>query len=142
MECISKLKEWKAAMESKGLHVNMKTKFLVSGDDQDVLQKSGKYHCDVYCGGVSTNSIPGSQCMLRFHKMYSGITKRLVEDPNYICPRCKGESWPTDGGTMTEVDVDGTMLDVEATFCYLCDMLCVCSVGGCDSSIAAICSVA
>ena len=43
-EWISKLKAWKAGMESKGLCVNMKkTKFLVSGDDQDDLQKSDKY---------------------------------------------------------------------------------------------------
>ena len=62
--------------------------------------------------------------MLWVHKTCSGITKQLVRDPNYICPRCKGESWPIDGRTVTEVDVDGTMLDVEATFCYLGDMLC------------------
>ena len=36
---------------------------------------------------------------------------------------------------MTEVDVSSTMLDVEATFCYLGDMLC--PGGGCDSVIAA-----
>ena len=31
-------------MESKGIRVNMKkTRFLFSGCDQDVLQKSGKY---------------------------------------------------------------------------------------------------
>ena len=36
--------------------------------------------------------------------------------------------------------VDGTMLDVEATFCYLGDMLC-CG-GGCDSAIAAKCCMA
>ena len=38
------------------------------------------------------------------------------------------------------MDVDSTMLDVEATFCYLGDMLC--SGGGCDSAIAARCCVA
>ena len=38
--CISKLKAWKAGMESKGLHVNMKkTKFLVFRDGHDVLKK-------------------------------------------------------------------------------------------------------
>ena len=43
-EFISKLKSWQAGMERKGLTINMKkTKFLVSGDGQDVLQKSGKY---------------------------------------------------------------------------------------------------
>ena len=38
---------------------------------------------------------------------------------------------------MTEVDFDSTMLDVEATFCYLGDLLC--SGGGCDSAIAVRC---
>ena len=69
-EYISKLKAWKAGMESKGLHVKMKnSKFLVSGDYQDVLQISGKYPCPVCCSGVGRNTC-------------SGITKRLVEDPN------------------------------------------------------------
>ena len=37
-ECISKLKAWKAGMESKRLHVNIKkTKFLVSGDGPVLL---------------------------------------------------------------------------------------------------------
>ena len=36
----------------------------------------------------------------------------------------------TYGRTVTEVDVDGTMLDVEAPFCYLCDM--PGPGGGCD----------
>ena len=73
-------------------------------------------------------------------KTCSGIIKQLVKDPNYKCPRCKGESWPIDVQTVTEVDVDGTILAVEATFCYLGDMLC--SGGGCDSAIAARCCVA
>ena len=43
-ESISKHKAWKAGMKNKGLRVNMtKTKFMVSGVDLDVLQKSGKY---------------------------------------------------------------------------------------------------
>ena len=68
-ECVSKLQAWKADKESKGFHLNRKkTKFLVSEDDQDVLQKFGKNPCAFCC-------------------------------------------------TVTEVDVDGTMLDVEATFC-------------------------
>ena len=140
-ECISKLNLWKAGMESKGLCVNMKkTKFLVFGDDQDFLQKSGKYPCAVCCSGVGRNSILCSQCMLWLHKTCSGITKLLIKYPIYICPRCKGESQPINGWTVTEVDVDSTMLDVEATFCYLGDILCSC--GGCDSAIAVRCCVA
>ena len=61
-ECISKPKACKTGMESKGLHVNMKkTKFLVSGGDQDVLQKSDKYPCAVCSSGVGRNSFLCSQ---------------------------------------------------------------------------------
>ena len=39
-ECISKLKAWKASIESKELHVNMKkTKFLVFGVSLNILKK-------------------------------------------------------------------------------------------------------
>ena len=38
------------------------------------------------------------------------------------------------------LDINGTMLDVKATFCYLGDMLC--SGGDCDSAVAARCCVA
>ena len=73
--------------------------------------------------------------MLWVHKNCSGITKRLVPNENYACPRHKGESWPMDGRTATEVDVDGTILILETTFCYLGDMPCSC--WDCDSAIAA-----
>ena len=52
---------------------------------------------------------------------------------------CNGEAQPIIGRTLTQEDVDSTMLDVEATFCYLGDMLC--SGRGCDSGIAARCCV-
>ena len=78
--------------------------------------------------------------MVGLKEPWGGITRWLVEDPNFNCLRCKGESRPIDGGTVTEVDVDGTMLDVEATFCYLGDILC--SSGSCDSAVAARCFVA
>ena len=72
-------------------------------------------------------------CMCWVHKLCSGITKWLVEDLNYICPRCKGGPRSIDDRTVTEVDVDGTMIDFEATFYNLGDILC--SGGGCCSAI-------
>ena len=66
------------------------------------------------------------------------INTWLFEDPTGL--RCKGESEPINGRTVTEVDVDGTMLDVEATIGYLDDMLCF--GGGCGSAIAATFCVA
>ena len=74
------------------------------------------------------------------HHRCSGITGRLVADPDYVCPRCRGVARPIDGRPVTCVEVDGTPLDVEASFCYLGDMLC--SGGGCDRAIAARCCAA
>ena len=62
----------------------------------------------------------------------ASLSKQLVAASNYVCRRCKGEARPINGRT---VDIGGTMLDVEATFCYLCDILC-------SSAIAATCCVA
>ena len=66
------------------------------------------------------------------HKKCSGITKQLVAASNHVCRRCKGEARPINGRT---VDVDGTMLDVEATFYCLSDILY-------SGAIAARCCVA
>ena len=62
-EYISKLKVWKAVMESKGLRFNMKkNNFMVSGVGLDVQIKSGKSPCAVCCKGVGNNSARCSQC--------------------------------------------------------------------------------
>ena len=55
-----------------------KTTFLVCGDDQDVLQKSGKYPCGVCWSSVSRNSVLCSQCMLWVYKTCSGITNQAT----------------------------------------------------------------
>ena len=57
----------------------------------------------------------------------------FVSNPNYVCPRCQRQAHPIDGRTVTHVDVDGTLLDVEASFCYLGGMLSAC--GGCSLAI-------
>jgi len=43
------------------------------------------------------------------------------------CPRCCSNAHPIDGRPVTQVDIDGTLLDVNSNFCYLGDML---SIGG------------
>ena len=65
----------------------------------------------------------------------SNITGRLVADANYICPGDHGESRPIDGRPVTQVNVDGTKPEVEATCWYLGDRVC-------DNAIAARCGVA
>ena len=38
-------------------------------------------------------------------------------NPIFICRNCNGKAWHIDGRTVTDVDVDDTNLDMEATFC-------------------------
>ena len=140
-DCITKLKAWKSGMESKGLRVNMKkTKIMVSGLGLNELKDSGKFPCAVCRSGVGRNSIKCSKCKMWVHKKCSGIAEKLKANPEYVCPRCQGKSRPIDGRPCTQVDIDGTALDVEASFCYLGDMLC--AGGGCERAIATRCCVA
>ena len=95
-----------------------------------VLRDSGAFPCAGYRHSVgSSNAIVCSQCMLWVHKRCRGIQGRIVANPDYVCPRCLGQTCPIDGRTVTQVDKDGTLLDVEASFGYLDDMLS--SGGGC-----------
>ena len=140
-ECITKLKAWKDGMESKGLRVNMKkTKLMISGPGLDLLRDSSAFPCAVCRSGVGVNSIECSQCKLWVHKKCSGIKGRLTANPDYVCPRCLDQARPIDGRPVTQVDVDGTLLDVEASFCYLGDMLC--AGGGCALAIITRCCTA
>ena len=136
-ECISKFKARKAGLESKGVHGDMKmTNFLVCGICHDVI-KSGKHPCDVCRSEVGNNSIECSQYKVWVHKTCSSIGW-LLAHPNYICSICHDK----DHGQET-CDSGGSgcrWLDVEATICYLGDMLC--SGGGCDCAITARCCVA
>ena len=74
------------------------------------------------------------------HKKFSGIKGRLNVTPAYVCPRCLDQARPIDGRPITQVEADGRLLDVEASFCYLGDMLS--AGGGCALAIATRCSTA
>ena len=116
-----------------------KPKFLISVIGYDLFKDSGKYPCAVCRKGVGSNCIACSQCKLWVQKKCCGISGRLVANPEYVCPRCTRLSRPIDGRPSSMIDVGGTTLDVEPTFCYLGDMLG--AGGGCDSAIAArVCS--
>ena len=57
-----------------------------------------------------------------------------------MCTRCLDQARPIDGRPITQVEVGGTLLDMDASFCYLGDMLC--AGGGCVLAIATRCSTA
>ena len=131
-ECVRRLLTWKEAMEEKGLRVNAgKTKIMICGTGLDLLQSSGEFPCAVCRTGVGSNSIFCKGCKHWVHKKCSGL-KRLTEDPDYRCTRCKGTARPLDGRPQKDVQVGPDKLEVVASFCYLGDMLS--AAGGCELS--------
>ena len=106
---------WKEAMEEKGLRVNAgKTKIMICGMGLDLLQSSGEFPCAVCCTKVGSNSIFCKGCKHWVHQKCSGL-KRLTEDPDYRCTRCKGAR-PLDGRPQREVQVGSDKLEVVASF--------------------------
>ena len=94
---------WKEAMEEKGLRVNAgKTKIMICGTGRYLLQSSGQFPSAVCRTGVGSNSIFCKGCKHWVHKKCSGL-KRLTEDPDYRCTRCKGTARPLDGRLQREV---------------------------------------
>lgn len=129
-ECVTRLQTWKEGMEKKGLRVNAKkTKIMICGTGLDFLESSGTFPCAVCRTGVGRNSILCNSCKNWVHKKCSGL-KRLKEDPDFKCARCRGTARPCDGRPQTEVQVGSDKLEVVASFCYLGDMLS--AGGGCD----------
>ena len=57
-----------------------------------------------------------------------------------MCPRYLDQARPIDGRPITQVEVEGMLLEVEASFCYLGGMLC--AGGGCALAMATRCSTA
>ena len=53
------------------------------------------------------------------HKKCSGVRGRLAEDPDYVCPKCCDQARPINNRPVTQVDVDGTLLDMESNFATL-----------------------
>ena len=89
---------------------------------------------------MEANSISCSQCKFWVHKKCSGIKGRVNVTPDYVCPRCLDQACPIDGSPITQVESDGTLLDLEASFCYLGHLLS--PGGGCALAMATRCSTA
>ena len=117
-------------MAEKGLRVNAgKTKIMICGTGLDLLQSSGEFPCAVRRIVVGSNSISCKGCKHWVHKKCNGL-KRLTEDSDYRCTRCRGTARPLDGRPQREVQVGSDKLEVIASFCYLGDMLS--AAGGCE----------
>ena len=92
-ELRQKVRNWKDAMEAKGLKVNVnKTKVMFSGKCGKSAVGYVKYPCGVCSKGVGDNSILCGTCGKWVHKRCSGITKRLTatDGEKFECRVCKG----------------------------------------------------
>jgi len=74
MDLIKRLNEWKDNVENTGMRVNMnKTKVMISGERQKVMQKDVRWPCRVYGTGIGSNSIQCTTCQKWVHRKCSGI---------------------------------------------------------------------
>ena len=62
-DLIKRLNEWKDNVKNKGMRVNMnKTKAIISGERQKVMQKVVRWPCRVCGKGFGNNSIQCPSC--------------------------------------------------------------------------------
>ena len=122
-ELLTKLSNWKGAIENKGLRVNMgKTKGLCSRHDAPKPVEKSRFPCGVCSVGVGRNSILCSSCKLWIHKKCTEITGRLVEDPSFKCKRCLGLIPEVATPDPISLELDGEQIEVVTSFCYLGDV--------------------
>jgi len=63
-----------------------KTKVMISGERQKVMQKAVRWPCAVCGRGVGNNSIQCSSCKKWVHKKYSGIKGSIYKAmKSFIC---------------------------------------------------------
>ena len=113
---------WKNALESKGLRVNIgKTKVMVSSTDVGKAVKTGKFPCGVCSKGVGVNSIYCSHCNHWIHQRCSGLQGPLENTPNFKCRTCVLPR--NDNDNMKKIRLGDSEYDLVDEFCYLGDML-------------------
>jgi len=84
---IKRLNEWKDNVENRGMRVNMsKTKVMISGERQKVMQKAVRWSCSVCGRGVDNNSIQCTSCRKLVHRKCSGTKGSMCKvTKTFIC---------------------------------------------------------
>jgi len=124
-DLIKKLNEWNDHTENRGMRVNInKTKVMISGEWQKVMQKVVRWPCDVCGRGVGNNSIQCTSCKKWVHRKCSGIKESMYKVlKTFVCRVCVN---PVTGTGRMSVDIGvNANLELVDKFCYLGDMLSV-----------------
>jgi len=121
-DLIKRLNEWKDFVENRGMRVNMnKTKVMISGERQKVMQKAVSWPCGVRGRGVGNNSIRCTSCQKWVHRKRSGIESSMCKVMKTSI--CRGFVTPVTGTKCTSVDIGvNANLELVDKFCYLGDM--------------------
>ena len=124
-DLIYRLSEWKDNMEKRFMRVNMnKTKVMVSGEWQKIMQKALRWPCCA-CGRGNGNSIQCNSCQKWVHRICGGINGSMYKVMKSLNV-CRGCMNPVTGTGCTSVDIGGDAnLELVDKFCYFGDMLCV-----------------
>ena len=122
-EVVRRFDEWKSELETRGLKVNMdKIKMMVVRSKPAMRPQRSRYPRGVCGKEVRVNSVWCQGCSRSCHRRCSGLRNMNRAGDNYRCAACAR-------GLMAipwEVMVNGGMLDVVDSFCYLDDtMSCV-----------------
>jgi len=120
-----RVNEWKDNVENRCTRVNInKTKVMISGERQKVMQKAARWPCGVSGRGVGNNSIWCTNCQKWVHKKCSGINGSMSKVmKSFICRGCVNPVTDT-GCTSVDIGVNANQELVDK-FCYLGDMLSV-----------------
>jgi len=120
-DLIKRLNEWKDFVENRGMRVNMnKTKVMISGERQKVMQKAVRWSCGVWCRGVGNNSIQCTSCQKWVHRKCSGIKGSVYKvTKTFVSGGCMIPVTGT-GCTSVDIGVDANLVLVDK-FCYLGD---------------------
>jgi len=86
-DLIKRLDEWKDNMENRGMRVNVnKTKAMISGEQQKVMQKAVRWPCGVCGRGICNNSIQCTCCQKWVHRKYSDIKGSMYKVmKSFVC---------------------------------------------------------
>ena len=128
--------EWKIALESKGLRVNMgKTKVLEACGGGIAVEESKEDPCGVCGKRVMRNSCICTTCQKWIHAKCAGvkkITNRMAE--NFVCKKCRDIR---NGSRNEQEQLYMGEVDKVDRFCYLGDT--INSGGGCEIAVARRC---
>jgi len=83
---IKRLNEWKDNVDNRGMRVSLnKTKIMISGERQKVMQKAVRWPCGVRGRGIDNTSIQCTSCQKWVHRKCIGIKGRMYKMINNIC---------------------------------------------------------